>query len=128
MAHWGLSRQKQTNVVVSITIAVLRVVTPYSLVIWYIYTSEASVHLHQSAWRRIAEDGYLIQILIIQKFERGLVVVRTQTLLCNTDLVQEILSSPCGYGSGVLLRDKLGVAHCATACPIINAKIVTSLA
>lgn len=64
----------------------------------------------------------------MQKFERGLVVVRTQTLLCITDLVQEILSSPCGYGSGVLARDKLGVAYCATACPIINAKIVTSLA
>lgn len=80
------------------------------------------MHLHQSAWRQIAEDGYLIQILVMQQFERGL-VVRTQTLLCNTDLVQEILCSPCGYGSGVLARDKLGVALCATACPIINAKI-----
>jgi hypothetical protein len=114
--------------VVSITIAVLRVVTPYNLVVWYIYTSEASVHLHQSAWRQTAEDGYLKQILIMLKFERGLFVIRTQTLLCNTNLVQEILCSPCGYGSGVLARDKLGVAHCATACPIINAKILTSLA
>jgi hypothetical protein len=41
----GVSRQKQTNIVVSITIAVLRVVTPYSLLVLYIYTSEASVHL-----------------------------------------------------------------------------------
>jgi hypothetical protein len=63
----------------------------------------------------------------MQKFERDL-VVRTQPILCNTDLVQEILCSPCGYGSGVLARDKLGVATCATACSIINAKIVTSLA
>jgi len=64
----------------------------------------------------------------MRKLERSFVVVRTQTLLCNSDLVQEILCSPCGYGSGVLARDKLGVAHCTTACPIINAKIVTSLA
>jgi hypothetical protein len=80
--------------------------------------------LYQSAWHQIAEDAHVIQILIVQKFERGL-VVRIQTLLCARNLVQEIHCSQCGCGSGVLAKDKLGVGHCATACPIINAKIVT---
>ena len=124
MRPWLTGRCRAKNIVVSVTIAVLRVVTPYILVVWYLSTSEALVHLHQSARHQIAEDDYLIQTVVMKKFERGLVVVRTQTLLCNADLVQEVLCGPCGYGSGVLARDKLGVAHCATACPIINAKIV----